>query len=344
MTPIAVPVIVFAAGTLLILLAGSRLPVVGQAVGRRFGIGATALGLFALAAITSLPELAVTLTAMLRQRLPDLALANVLGSNNFNLAVIAGLQLAVGGGVILSRVDAARYTRTALLVVGFTAVTGAGAVFAGHLPRWLPVLLFSVPIITVFFWELVGGGRGIPLDEEAEALRDAAPERAACIVPFVALAAVVVAGSVAVSWAAKAIAEYRIPLGAREISLGATFVGTLFLAVATSLPEVTVAFSAIRRVKSPDMAVGTLLGSNAFNILVFAVLAPFLAVGHGPHSTGWAELAPLNIVNVAVGIVLTLLVLAAMRARQQGTALVLTGVLIPVYLVGVYLVFAGGVR
>ena len=121
-------------------------------------------------------------------------------------------------------------------------------------------------------------------------------------------------------------------------------VGTVFVAVATSLPEVTVAFGAVRRVRSADMALGTLLGSNSINLVIFAIGAPFLAISGG--RSGWSVVQSVHTVNVATAVVLTLVVLAGMRATaldaRRGAARVATAVLVPIYLVGLFLVYRGG--
>ena len=52
--------------------------------------------------------------------------------------------------------------------------------------------------------------------------------------------------------------------------LGGMMVGTLLLAVATSLPEVTTSLTAVF-LDNPDIAVGNVLGSNMFNLLIIAV-------------------------------------------------------------------------
>jgi cation:H+ antiporter len=54
---------------------------------------------------------------------------------------------------------------------------------------------------------------------------------------------------------------------AEETGLGKSFAGTLFLAISTSLPEIAVSLAAIR-MGSIDLAIGNLLGSNLFNILI----------------------------------------------------------------------------
>jgi cation:H+ antiporter len=57
---------------------------------------------------------------------------------------------------------------------------------------------------------------------------------------------------------------------AEETGLGRSFIGTVFIAVATTLPELTVSISALK-IGAADMAIANLFGSNMFNIFVLAV-------------------------------------------------------------------------
>jgi cation:H+ antiporter len=332
-----VSVPVFAAGAVLILWSGTRLPVLGESVARRAGIGASTLGLFVLAVITSLPELAVTFAAMLGAGAPDLAFANVLGSNNFNVMVLA---LLPAGGALLSRIDAGRYTKTCRLLIVLTVISGVGAWVGRLMPPGLSAVLFSLLIVGVFFWDLAGGRRG----PAPAAMDGPGPSDRRATVGFVLHAAVVVAAGVLVALAGKQIAEHEFATAAGAFRLGQTLVGTILVAVATSLPEVTVAVSAIRKAGSADMAVGTLLGSNGFNLAIFALGAPFLMLRG--HYSGWSELSGAGIVNVVTAVVLTLVVLAGMRATaldvRRRAARAATAVLIPIYLVGLFIVYRVG--
>ncbi|MCC6542947.1 MAG: sodium:calcium antiporter, partial [Nitrospirae bacterium] len=75
---------------------------------------------------------------------------------------------------------------------------------------------------------------------------------------------------------------------AEMTGLGQTFVGNIFIAVSTSLPEVVVSIAAIR-MGVIDLAVGNLFGSNIFNILILAIddilftRSPILSVANPHH-------------------------------------------------------------
>jgi cation:H+ antiporter len=157
-------------------------------------------------------------------------------------------------------------------------------------------------------------------------------------------AAIVVAAGICVAHAGNEIAEHEFAAAGGPVTLGRTFVGTLFVAVATSLPEVTVAFGAVSKARSADMALGTILGSNSINLVIFAIGAPFLMFHRG--LSGWSEIPPIHMVNVVVALVLTLFVLAGMRAKvldsRPAAARAATAVLVPIYLVGLLVIYRGG--
>jgi cation:H+ antiporter len=341
---------------------GSRLPVHGKTLAERLGIGAAAAGLFVLALITSLPELSVTLSAMIREEAPDLALGNILGSNNFNLTIVALLEMAFVGGAFLKAVDSARYTKSCISLLLLTAMVGAGVVFGEEIGSvYLPVLLFSVPIALVFIVESVCGEFSVVDEPEGEGcsgqgagmevgqrsgpgagMEGGGRERTTAwhAAWFALLAIVVVAAGFVMARSANRIALHEFPGG---IVLGQTLVGTLLVAIATSLPEVTVSFAAVRRAGSPDMALGTLLGSNSLNILIFALGAGIHVAVTG--TSAWADVSSLNMVNVVAGLVLTAIVLAGLKvgwfrsgSRRHG-ALLLS--MIPIYLFALWLIHRG---
>ena len=86
-------ILAFIAAASVVVLAGIRLSIYGDALGDRTGLGSGLVGLIFLAAVTSLPELVVSLTSVIQCSDPmqgaDLATGNMLGSNVFNLLILA---------------------------------------------------------------------------------------------------------------------------------------------------------------------------------------------------------------------------------------------------------------
>ncbi|MBL7808795.1 MAG: hypothetical protein JNN28_13325 [Saprospiraceae bacterium] len=91
------------------------------------------------------------------------------------------------------------------------------------------------------------------------------------IIRYVGFALIIIAAALTLPYFAEHIAE--------STGLGKSFVGTLFLAISTSLPEIAVSIAAIR-LGATDMAVGNLLGSNIFNIFILFLDDLFYTSGH----------------------------------------------------------------
>lgn len=328
----------FVVGAAAIWLGGGRLPETGNSLAGKLGISATAIGLFVLSIVTSLPELSVTLAAMLKEGAPDLAFGNIFGSNNFNITSIVVLELLVAG-TFLHNVDGARYARTCVYLLILTCIAGLGVLVGPRMSSpVLPVLLFSVPIVAIFLHDLLTHrkvqGKGTA---DAEA-RDLSGGTGGVVLRFLLLSAVVVVGGFAIAKGANGIASYEFPGG---VTLGHTFVGTLLVAVATSMPEVSVAYAAVKRAGLEDMAMGTILGSNMVNILVFAVGAPLLAFRFS--QSAWAVISVSNLLSVAAALLLTLFVLVGIvsRSHRAGRAIARSMVFltVPVYLIALFLVY-----
>jgi cation:H+ antiporter len=112
-----------------VLAAGSWLPVVADGLAQSLGLSSGFAGTVLMAVVTALPEMAVTLGA-LRLGAPDMAIGNLLGSNLFNLALLAVDDAFYMQGPLLA--DAAPiHTLTAATALAVTGLVGVGLVLAG---------------------------------------------------------------------------------------------------------------------------------------------------------------------------------------------------------------------
>ena len=112
------------------------------------------------------------------------------------------------------------------------------------------------------------------------------------------------------------IAALGLPFFADGIAeltgLGKSFVGTFFLAVSTSLPEIAVSIAAVR-MGSVDLAVGNLLGSNIFNILILALDDIFYTKG-----LLLKDSSEFHIISVLSTIIMTAVVIIGLSYRAIG--------------------------
>jgi cation:H+ antiporter len=120
----------FAFAALVVLLAGMRLPFVATEIAQAMGWSRSLVGTVFIAAVTTLPEMAVTVSAI-RIGALDLAIGNLLGSNLFNVAILAIDDLVHPGASLLAEVSVVHATTAAVAVV----MTGLAVVGLYYRPR-----------------------------------------------------------------------------------------------------------------------------------------------------------------------------------------------------------------
>ena len=242
-----------------IVFAGSWLTRCADSIASLTGIGRTLAGIVLLAVATSLPELAVNCYAAMIPA-PDMAVGALIGSSLFNLLILAMLDLLHRTrGRMLSSASAAHAlsATTSVLLTGLAlffmllpwnihfAQVGVGPLAIG--------LVYLLGLRLIYFDQQFVIAKGLPqpkLANDGHRLRTA-------VLGYVLATAVIFL-------AARVLAHTADELAVRS-GLGGTFVGTTFLAITTSLPEVVTTLAAVR-LGAFDMAVGNIFGSNSFNI------------------------------------------------------------------------------
>lgn len=321
----------------IILFAGTRLARYSDAIAEKTGLGGLWIGLVLLAAITSVPELVTSISSVALVGLPDLAMGTLLGSCLFNLTLIALLDFLYRKGPILSNVRLNHMASAAAAIV-LIAIAGAtilgGETFSGVKLAWIGVpsiiilILYLVAIRQIFHFELRH-----PAPPEAPLAKYDNLSLKKVYFRF-SLAALAVIG--AGIWAAFIGDEIAAATG-----WGTTFVGSLFLAVSTSMPELVVSIAALR-LGATDMAVADILGSNMFNIAIIFAADLFYRGGSVLSSVSDAHL-----ITAALAIVATLLVIIGLRFRRRHKLFRFSSwyspALIGLYVVGAYFLFRAGI-
>jgi cation:H+ antiporter len=285
----------FAAVALVVIVAGTRLARYGDVLGEKAGLGRSWIGLVLLAATTSLPELFTGFGATVLAPLPDIAVGDVLGSCMFNL-VILSLMDAVQPEPLTARAHQNHALSIGLGLL-LLAVAAMGLAAGARLPALAGIGLASPVLVALYFWAMrvifthEQQARAREAREVAAELQYAAtPLRTALLHYAVAAIAVVVAAL----WLPRLGAEL-----ARQTGLGEAFVGSLFVAITTSLPEIVVSLTAVR-IGALDLGVGNVLGSNLFNLLilglddVFYRDGPLLAAVAPGHAVSMGAIVAMN--------------------------------------------------
>jgi cation:H+ antiporter len=285
----------FAATAGIIVLAGVRLARYGDVLGEKSGLGRSWIGVVLLAATTSLPELFTGFGATALAELPDIALGDVLGSCMFNLLILS-LMDAVQPEPISARAHQGHALSIGfgLLLIG---VAGIGLVGDRYLPSVASIGLYTPVLIVLYFVAMriifahEQNRRARETQEVAEELQYAQVTVRSAVVQYSVAAVAVV---LAALWLPHLGAEL-----ARQTGLGEAFVGSLFIAITTSLPEIVVSLAAVR-IGALDLGIGNVLGSNLFNLLilglddVFYRRGPLMADVGASHSVTVVAIVMMN--------------------------------------------------
>jgi cation:H+ antiporter len=287
-----------------------------------YGWGRGWAGVALLATVTSLPELSAGISAVTLVDAPNLAVGNALGACVFSLLVLVAVDAAQSRQPIYRHASPSHLLSAAFGVV-LLGLAALGLLAGSHAPRVLNLGLVSPLLLALYLLALRSvhdHDRALRAAMAAEAAGDAAEAAAEQPPPRLATrrawwrfgiaAAVVLAAG---SWLPGVADQLATAAG-----LSRSFVGTVFMAIATTLPEMAVTFGALR-LGALDLAIGNLLGSNLFNVSILAVDDLFYTRG-----ALLADAAPVHAATAVTASVMTGLVMIGLVMRPQGRVLRVT--------------------
>jgi cation:H+ antiporter len=252
--------------TSVIVYSGTKLARYGDMIAEKTGLGRSWIGLVLMASVTSLPELATGLSSVTYAGVPDIAAGDVFGSCVFNMFIFAliglifrpltpstkefrGHVLAAGFGILL----------LGIVVIGL--LLGSRIPSIGWIGYYSPLVLGVYFIAMKLLFSFEKRQQISLMEEKGTLLQYEKISTRTAVFHYSLNAVLVIISAVFLPMIGKAIAE--------TTGLGQTFVGNVFMAVSTSLPEVVVSVAAMK-IGAINLAVGNLFGSNIFNILILA--------------------------------------------------------------------------
>ncbi len=327
----------------LIGVAGYQLSRNADVIAQRTGLSGGWIGMTLLAIVTSLPELATGITSVTVAQAPNLAVGDALGSCVVNLVFLVVIDFFFRKEPLWRKASQGHILAGAFGVVllGFVLIcllisrVGPSHGFPSEFgsARWslsiiTPVVLglYLVAMRTVFTYE-----RDHSTPTTSKQGKDRTSLRVAAW--RFALSASVVAG-----------AGVWLPFVATDLATAMawnkSFVGSLFVAMATSLPELAVTLSSLR-IGALDMAIGNLLGSNLFNVVIIAIDDAFYRPG-----VLLANVSPVHAVTAASAITMTGLAMVALFFKPGSRLLRTVGWvslgLLAMYLLNAYVLYLYG--
>lgn len=226
-------------------------------IDKKTKISGAFIGGVVLAAVTSLPELFTSISAITIVKEPGMVLGNILGSNLFNVTII-GLLIVFMTKKFSQSVIGKSHLKSAifsfvLFVMMFLAI------FMGFDVQFLGISIYTIIIIAVYALSV----RFMAGDESGEDSEcNSSLTLKQVIIRFSIMAVLLVAASVAITYVTDKLND--------ELNLGAALAGALFLGIATSLPELTSCFTLAKR-GNFNACVGNILGSGLFNFLILSI-------------------------------------------------------------------------
>ncbi len=247
------------------LIKGADVFVDGSAaLAQKFKIPGVIIGLTIVAMGTSAPELAVSTSAAISGS-NAIAVSNVLGSNTFNLLMVLGICAILSPIAVEDGIMKRDFPFSIIITVLLALFAGSGFLFGsqeipsdftaavGGLQRWKGLILLALFVVYLIITICVA----LKNRDEGETI-EAMPVWQALLFIVIGIAAIIIGGQLVVN-SAKAIALF---CGMTE-----TLVGLTIVAIGTSLPELVTSIVAAKKGQN-GMAVGNVVGSNIFNLLL----------------------------------------------------------------------------
>jgi len=315
---------------LTIILVGIKLTRYGDIIAEKSGLGRLWIGAALIPLATSLPEISSSSSAAWINA-PDLAIGNIFGSIMFNLLIIAVIDFAHGPGPLFKEVHTGQ-TLTGILGIFLFTIAALSMLFKTStllfgvgLDSLLLFIIYFLGIFIIFRYSKKNNPKDVMgMPEENYSNYSLLHVN----IKFIIAGTVIVFTAIHLAKIANQLAEIT--------GWGSTFMGTIMLAIITSLPELVTSIAAIK-LKAYDLALGIILGANILNMTIpffsdiFYSGAPILSVVSSQY-----------IVSALIAILLTSLAIASAVYKPRkaifhlGAAawLIFLG-----YFIGIYLIF-----
>ena len=253
-------------------------------VAKKFNIPVFIIGMTIVAMGTSAPECAVSISASLRG-INGMAISNVIGSNIFNLLVVCGV-CALFQPLVIKKETLKKEFPFSVLVAVIIGVMGLAGIIL--------VVIFAL----FLYWMVRSAKKSMQAGEdvEAEEIKDLPIWK--CLV-FIGggLVAIVIGGQMVVNCSETI---------ARGFGLSETLIGLTICSIGTSLPELVTSVVAAKK-NQAGMALGNVIGSNIFNILLVGGLASAIS----PIAMNMN-----NLIDIVILVIVSLYIMALVWKKQ----------------------------
>jgi len=321
--------------SLIIIFVGTKLTRYGDIIAEKTGLGRLWIGAALIPLATSLPEITSSSGAAWINA-PNLAIGNVFGSIMFNLLIIAIADFAHGPGPLLREVTTGQIL-TAILGIFLCAIAALSILIKPTL-MLVGVGIDSLILIILYFSGIVVIFKYSKKNKPDDVLGVPEENYAAYSLPltnikFSIAAVIIIFTAIKLAKVCNSLADLT--------GWGTTFMGTILLAIVTSLPELVTSIAAIR-IKAYDLALGIVLGANILNMTI-----PFFSDIFYDGPPILSVVSPQHIISALMAIILTSIAIASVvyKPKRAVFSLGIAAWLIFLgYFLGIFIIFKMGVK
>ena len=256
-----VSVILIIVGFVLLIKGADFLVEGASNIAKKFHIPEIIIGLTVVSIGTSMPELVVSLTSAMQGH-SDIAIGNVVGSNIVNLMLILGMC------AIMRPLEFKRETRIIeipiTIVVTMMLFIMANTAYSGvdnMIGRAEGLMLLGCCVLFIIY-NIIMAKKGEAFDAE-EGLEE---KRVVQIIPTRKSILFIIIGILMLKFGGDLVVEHAVKI-ATICGISETLISLTIVAISTSLPELVTSVTATKKGEI-DMAIGNIVGSNIFNIIL----------------------------------------------------------------------------
>ena len=296
----------------------------GDVISKKSSLSGAVVGTFLIAGATSLPELTTSLTAVYIDN-PDIAVGNMLGSNVFNLLILAVVDLIYRKRRLFQKINTKANVPSALIGLLFLIIL----IVSLLIPGTISILGVGIEMIVIVLLYVLSMKYISSDDGEQEEIPTKDYSLRTAVIGFIVAALIVFVSGSILSISGDRLAE--------ATGMNASFVGSFLIAASTSLPEFVTVLAAFK-LANYNMAIGSILGSNLFNIQLLVLTDALYRDGPILSAVGSSHIYTA-ILGVVMTLVIMYLLLRPSVIRNQWRYAAPSLVMALLYIVASYIMF-----
>ncbi len=288
----AVNILLIALGFVLLVKGADFLVDGASGVAKRFHIPEIIIGLTIVSIGTSMPELFVSITSAI-DGYSDMAIGNVIGSNLCNLLLILGISASINPIIFKKETKLIEIP----ICLGVSIVFLILANIGNSISRIDAIILIAL-FIGFICYTIMMAKKGEDFDEISEEEKQRSAEEGKKRKIIVNIIYIIV-GIIALKIGGDLVVEHSEKI-AKMFNVSDKIIGLTIVAIGTSLPELVTSVTAALK-KNSDIAIGNIIGSNIFNMLL--IIGAAAAISPMNYNTSYnLQMGILIVATIVLGI------------------------------------------